>query len=82
MRIAARITDIKTSDELAALRGEVAAGAVADQFKAAVDAYDSRSGAQDSAVLRTVFTGVEDYLRNGGHPAMAAVIESALAVAH
>lgn len=87
--IPARITGIKTSDDLDAMRAEVAAGAVADRFKTAVETYSHRNDAmqidpagvnhrQDSLALFHALGGLEDYLRRGGDPAVAVIVQSAL----
>lgn len=84
MQMPARITDIRTSTDMDTMRAEVAAGAVADQFKAAVDAFGNRTidydrrAEQSQTALYHMLGGMEEYLRRGGDPDVVTIVANAL----
>lgn len=82
--IPARITGLKTAAEISELRDETAASDLADQHKATVEAYGGREvdytkrHEQDSMALFYALGGIEHYLRTGGDPRVAVIIQTAL----
>lgn len=84
MNIAARITDLKSAEEMQALRDDAAAGAAADQIKAAAHAFSHRGAGmhirhqQDSTALFYLLGSLEQHVRQGGDPAILNLIETSL----
>ena len=85
--IPARITDLKTADEMAALRNAAATDTVVEEFDTATVAYSHRSvpsdkrHEQDGAALFHTVGGIKEYLRSGGDPAVAVIVQTALNLA-
>lgn len=84
INIAARITDLKSSGEMDALREQAAAGAVADQIDACAYAFSHRGAGmhirhqQDSTALFHLLGSLGQHVRQGGDPAILNLIETSL----